>query len=308
MTGTHTRDLDFQRRLIAKYALQSPRADLSCGNPCAARALRRSARALPEAEKGPELHAVGAEMEKPAIDALTFAPIPYEGPRGVAAILAALEKHGWLAERETEGGPIIALTRGWASVTLEPGGQLELSGAVPNRARGGRRARGASTGARPHRQRSRPRALGLGFHPFATRAELPWVPKKRYAIMRDYLPTRGGRGLDMMLRLRRCRPISTSRANATPCQKCGCSSRWLRSSRRSSLTARLSKAGAAKRSQNVALFGSTSILIALGLLPRLFLPDASYTDYVEWALDVPMFLIKRGHEYLRNTGQTFRQF
>ncbi len=262
-----------------------------------------------EAEKGPELHAVGAEMEKPAIDALTFAPIPYEGPRGVAAILAALEKHGWLAERETEGGPIIALTRGRASVTLEPGGQLELSGAPY------RTVHEVADELEAHQRELAPivkglglELLGLGFHPFATRAELPWVPKKRYAIMRDYLPTRGGRGLDMMLR------TSTVQANLDfSSERDAMRKMRVLLALAPLVTALFANSPFVEGRRGEALSERGAVWLDVdpdrtGLLPRLFLPDASYTDYVEWALDVPMFLIKRGHEYLRNTGQTFRQF
>src|SRR3954452_6817895 len=75
-------------------------------------------------------HRIGAEAEKFGVDAVTGAPLPYEGERSVLAVLEALaERHGWHPERETPGGPLIARLRAGASVTLEPGGQLELSGA-----------------------------------------------------------------------------------------------------------------------------------------------------------------------------------
>src|SRR6185369_14607623 len=73
---------------------------------------------------------IGAEAEKFGVDAETGAPLPYEGERSVLTVLEALvERHGWRAEHEYPGGPLIALLRAGASVTLEPGGQLELSGA-----------------------------------------------------------------------------------------------------------------------------------------------------------------------------------
>src|SRR5262245_1798197 len=73
---------------------------------------------------------IGAEAEKFGVEANTGAALPYDGPQSVLMVLSALvERHAWQPEREAEGGPLIALTRGGASVTLEPGGQLELSGA-----------------------------------------------------------------------------------------------------------------------------------------------------------------------------------
>src|SRR5580658_6141685 len=83
-----------------------------------------------EAMKPVSRYRIGAEAEKFGVDAVTGAPLPYEGERSVLSVLEALvDRHGWHPERETEGGPLIALLRAGASITLEPGGQLELSGA-----------------------------------------------------------------------------------------------------------------------------------------------------------------------------------
>src|ERR1700712_3097625 len=144
---------------------------------------------------------VGAEAEKFGVLEDTYAPLPYDGPRSVSAVLAALAQYGWAPESEYPGGAVISLKRGQASITLEPGAQLELSGA-PFRSVHDTHAEwvehiaelrevGKSLGIA---------GLGLGFHPFASQAELPWVPKLRYSVMREYLPTRGSMGLDMMRR------------------------------------------------------------------------------------------------------------
>ena len=87
---------------------------------------------LHDAEKPASENRIGAEAEKFGVDHVTGAPLHYasEDGRSVQTILDALvERHGWTPEPETPGGPLIALRRGLASVTLEPGGQLELSGA-----------------------------------------------------------------------------------------------------------------------------------------------------------------------------------
>src|SRR5262245_31533041 len=143
--------------------------------------------------KPKNMHRIGAEAEKFGVDATTGAALPYEGERSVAAVLQALvERHGWHAEAEVEGGPPIALSRAGAAVTLEPGGQLELSGApADNIHQVCMEMSGHLAELRDISEELNLTWLGIGFHPFATQADLPWVPKTRYAIMRRYLPTRG---------------------------------------------------------------------------------------------------------------------
>ena len=143
---------------------------------------------------------IGPEMEKTGVHPLDFSPVNYEGVvMNVLIDLAA--HHGWVTHRERDDGPIMSLEKDGASVTREPGGQLELSGAAA-----------MDVHAIDHETRSHMRELadvserlgvrwlGIGFHPFATREDLHWVPKARYAIMRDYFPTVGRYGVDMMLR------------------------------------------------------------------------------------------------------------
>jgi glutamate--cysteine ligase len=263
-----------------------------------------------EAMKPREAFRVGAEAEKIGLRARTHAPLPLEGPVSVLAVLRALsQKFGWKLESEYAGGPKIALRRGDASITLEPAGQLELSGA-------------------PHRtihqigaefqnhfdelaEVSEPLGISwisLGFHPFAKDAELPHVPKLRYAVMRDYLPTRGARGLDMMRRtctvqanmdfsdeadaIRKLRvalaaqPIVTALFANSPLYE-GRARGWL--SERAHVWLNMDP----DRS---------------GLLPFVWSDDMSIQRYVDWALDVPMFMVKRGARAFDNTRQTFRTF
>src|SRR5262249_17095987 len=130
------------------------------------------------------------------------AALPYEGPGGVLEILESLASgFGWEPVREMEGGPIIALERGGAHVSLEPGGQLELSGAPLSDIH---QIRAATARHMDELHKVCDRLgitwLGVGFHPFARQDDLPWVPKQRYGIMKQYLPTRGARALDMMRR------------------------------------------------------------------------------------------------------------
>ena len=262
-----------------------------------------------EAEKPRSEFRIGAEAEKVGVFA-DGKPVHYAGEPGVLTLLTELAaRHGWAPEPETAGGPIIALTRNGASVTLEPGAQLELSGAPLHDLHAV--ANELDEHLREVQGITDPLGivwLGLGFHPFAPRDDLSFVPKARYGLMREYLPTRGGHALDMMLRtctvqanfdydgeadaLKKLRvglklsPITTAMFANSP---------WVE--------------GAA--TGGVSYRGRVWLDVdpdRSGLLPMMWSAKASYEDYVDWALDVPMFLVKRGDEFLANTGQTFRSF
>lgn len=253
---------------------------------------------------------VGAEAEKFGVLEATHEPLPYQGPRSVRAVLAALvERFGWKAESEYAGGEIISLTRGHASITLEPGGQLELSGAPFHS------IHETHDEWQQHIEELREVGgplgiawLGLGFHPFARQDDLPWVPKLRYGVMRDYLPTRGSMGLDMMRR------TSTVQANLDY----GSEADAMRKMRVAVALSPIITAMFANSPFYEGAVGTERTRRGLvwlntdpdrtGLLPFLWSSRASFDAYVEWALDVPMFLVKRGSKVVHNTGQTFRAF
>jgi glutamate--cysteine ligase len=283
----------------------------SPGNDAPVRALDDLEQIFHEAEKPRERHRIGAEAEKFGVDARTLEPIPYEGPSSILAIFERLEKrHGWKPVSESSGSPVIALERGLASITLEPGAQLELSGAPWPDVHGIHREfvdhfselAGISS------------ELGLrwwsvGFHPTAKAAKAPWVPKQRYAVMWEYLPTRGRRGRDMMQR------TSTVQANfdysseedamrklavivkLAPVYQAVCANAPFAEGRVSTL-----------KSERLDVWLNMDPSRS-GLLERLWTtPRPRYRDYVEWALDAGMFFIKRGDRLVLNTGQTFRDF
>lgn len=253
---------------------------------------------------------VGTEAEKFGVLEASGEPLPFEGVRSVRAVLDALQaRFGWLAEREHEHGQVIALRRGQCSITLEPGGQLELSGA-PHRT-----IHAICREFRDHLAELRTICeplgiewLSLGFHPFAQTAALPRVPKLRYGLMERYLPTRGARALDMMFRtctvqanldyssesdaLRKLRiglalqPIATAMFANSPCYE-------------GRLSGRLSERA------DVWLHMDPD---RSGILPFAWDRAAGFRTYVEWALDCPMFLIKREGRIIPNTHQSFRAF
>lgn len=148
--------------------------------------------------KPPERWVIGTEHEKVGYWPARRAYPTYEGPDGIGALLEGLAvSGGWEVTRE--GDAIVALARDRATITLEPGGQLELSGAPL------RRLAEVEAELDAHlaevRAASEPLGIewsGLGLAPQGTPAEMPHMPKARYGIMRRYLPTRGGYVLYMM--------------------------------------------------------------------------------------------------------------
>jgi glutamate--cysteine ligase len=262
-----------------------------------------------DAEKPASAWVVGAEMEKFGVVEATAAPLAYEGSHGVLRVMEALEKSGWVPQREHAKSPIIALLRGPSSVTLEPGCQLELSGAPLDS------VHAICTEFRRHIEELGPvsrelgiRWMGLGFHPFAKRQDFQMVPKDRYAVMREYLPTRGAHALDMMLR------TATVQANFDYSDEKD-------AMRKMRVGLKLSPVTTAMFANSPflegAAYGGRSYRAEVwldvdpdrsGLLPTLWKDDAGYADYVEWALGVPMFVVKRDKEVIRNTDQTFRAF
>lgn len=252
---------------------------------------------------------VGAEMEKFGVDASGH-PLPYEGDHGVLALMNELAStKGWTAEAESEGGPTIALLRNGASITLEPGSQFELSGApLENIHQIRAEFDEHMSELAPFSERHRVRWLGLGFQPFARREDYVMVPKQRYGVMRDYLPTRGSMALDMMLR------TSTVQANYDYLSEEDAMHKMRVALRLAPLTTALFANSPFVEGKP---FGGKSYRAKVwldtdsdrsGLVPPLWKRNAKFVDYVEWALDVPMFMFKRDGKKVANTGQTFRSF
>jgi glutamate--cysteine ligase len=257
---------------------------------------------------------VGAEAEKFGVHLKTGAPLHYAGESGVERVLRALvEEHGWTEEREYAGAPPIALLRANASVTLEPGAQLELSGApMPNM-----HAIAGELVSHLNELKEVSQALGVvwlgvGFHPFAKQSDLDWVPKLRYAVMREYLPTRGKFGLDMMRR------TATVQANYDYSSEKG-------ALRMLAVALKLAPLTTAIFANSPFVEGKVTGELShrarvwldvdpdrTGLVPQTWRAGAGFQSYVDWALDCPMFLFKRksatGVEVHDNRGQTFRDF
>lgn len=235
-------------------------------------------------------------------------PLPVDGPVSVSAVLDGLvQRFGWSAV--SSEGRFLELFRGPSRITLEPGGQMELSGAV--------HATVADAAAELARYLDEIRAvssiwgvrwLGAGTHPTASVDEIPWLLKKRYRIMKQYLPTKGRLAHRMM--------------KAT----CGAQVNLDFSDERDAMTKLRVAMGLSAIVS--AMFANSSISagsengflterIAIweetdpdrcGLLPFAFSPSASFDDYIEWALGVPMFFLVREDRWIPMTGVTFRRF
>ena len=251
---------------------------------------------------------IGTEHEKVGVYADTGDRVPYEGPYGIGALLDKIHAAvGW--NRVEERGRVIALERDGASITLEPGGQIELSGAPLATTR--ETCAEFNTHVDLVKELSDDFGiawLGLGIDPFHEVGDIPHMPKGRYDIMRAYLPTRGGLALDMM------HATATVQANLDYASEEDAIAKMraalLATPVVSALFANSSISGGRENG-----FASKRLVIwrdtdpdRCGLIPWVFDPEFGYERYVEWALDVPMFFLIRDHAYYPAGGVTFRQF
>lgn len=264
-----------------------------------------------EAERPPSEWLIGAEAEKFGVDATTGAPLTYQGERGVLRIFQELQDaHGWIADREHPDGPVIALKRERAWITLEPGAQLELSGAPFSSVHAIQgEMRGHLNELRAISSEMNLIWLAVGFHPLARQEDLPWVPKDRYPIMREFLPKKGPGGLDMM---RRTATVQANFDYSSEADALAKLSTLLR------LAPILNAMTANSPFKEGRLSGKKSLRQEVwlnmdpsrsGLIPRLWEDrPLGYRDYAEWALDAGMFFFRREGKIVHNTGQTFRDF
>jgi len=264
-----------------------------------------------EAEKPRARWRVGTEAEKFGVHREDGRPVDFEGPTGVRRVMQMLrDRHGWHPESEVADGEVIALRRGGSSITLEPGAQLELSGAPLETLHETRaELRGHMAELAGISSELGIAWLGVGFHPLAKQEDLPWVPKLRYGIMRRYLPTRGAGGLDMMRR------TATVQANFDYCDEAD-ALRKLRVSLRISpiITALFANSPFVEGADSGDLSARARVWLDVdpdrsGLLPFAMREgELGYADYIKWALDAPMFMVRRADTVLHNTGQTFRDY
>ena len=272
---------------------------------------------LAKGEKPPSDYRIGAEHEKFGFHRRDRTPVAYEGPSGIHAMLQGLKTFGWSDVTETarDGGEtLIGLERRNAeglmeNISLEPGGQLELSGA-PLRTLHDIRdetdrhlAEVAAVG-----EALDVGFMGLGHSPVWARDETPVMPKGRYDIMRAYMPKVGGLGLDMMLRTCTVQANLDFMSEADMVQKFRVSLAL-----QPVITALFANSPFADGRPTGWLSTRARVWTdtdpdRTGLLDFVFDDGFSYETYVEYALDVPMYFIKRDGKYVDMAGRSFRRF
>ncbi len=262
---------------------------------------------LAQGAKTPGTEKIGVEHEKFPFDLATHRPVPFDGPRGIEAFLSGMTRFGWQEIREDSR--LIGLERGAEHISLEPGGQVELSGAQRDTLH--EVAGELATHIREANEVASALGfgfLGLGYHPAADRAAIPVMPKARYAIMRGYMPKVGGRGLDMMLR------TCTAQVN-------------LDFTGEADMVAKL-RVGLKLQPVATALFANSPLAdgrpaphideraavwldvdpARTGSLPVAFEPGFGFQHFAAHALDVPMYFVVREGRYIDATGASFRDF
>ena len=260
-----------------------------------------------EAERPPREHRVGLEHEKLLYPRGGSRAIPYEGDRGVEALLGRLVARGYSPYREAEGLPIIALMRGELTVSLEPGGQIELSGTPFPTARAVQ-AENTSHLAdlRACAEELQLYAVALGYRPFDELDDMPWVPKTRYLAMRETLTRRGSLARNMMLM------TATGQVSLDWASEGDCVRKAVVSARLAPLLVALYANSPIANGRPTGYFSFRSHVwtdvdpARCGFVPAMFDNSFSYAAYAEWALEAPMLFLRRGGEYLR-PEITFRQ-
>ncbi|MCX7306268.1 MAG: glutamate--cysteine ligase [Hyphomicrobiales bacterium] len=265
---------------------------------------------LAEGNKPPEKWRIGTEHEKFPFFVDGNGPVPYGGQRGIRAILEGMqEKLGW--EPILDAGRIIGLVEptGQGAISLEPGGQFELSGAPLETIH--QTCREGNAHLAQVREIAEPmgiRFLGLGGSPKWSLAETPRMPKSRYEIMSRYMPKVGSKGLDMMYRTCTIQVNLDFESEADM-------------RRKMQVSLKLQPLATALFANSPFTEGRPNGMVSWrgdiwrdtdnqrsGLLEFCFSPDFGFFDYVEWALDVPMYFVIRDGAYHDMTRYTFRQF
>ena len=251
---------------------------------------------------------IGTEHEKFVFQLGTLRPAPYDGEWGIRALLENMVRFGWNPIFEGEN-PIALQHENGCSVTLEPGGQLELAGAQLETIR--------QTCAEVHNHLAQVKEvsnelgvglIGIGFHPTARREDINWMPKGRYKVMGEYMPKVGGLGLDMMLRTSTVQVNLDFKSEADMVKKF--------------------RVGLALQPIAVAMFADSPFVEGrpagyfsyrshvwedtdpdrCGILPFVFEDGMGFERYVDYMLDVPMYFIYRDGAYIDAAGQSFRDF
>lgn len=252
---------------------------------------------------------IGTEHEKFAFCTESLQTLPYEGDKSVRAMLETMSKfEEWTPV--LENGNIIALKgNDGSSVTLEPGGQVELSGAPLENIHETCKEVGS------HLKQVKAVAgelgvsfLGLGYQPKWTVDDIPWMPKGRYKIMREYMPKVGGLGLDMM------KATCTVQVNLDFASESDMVRKFRTSLALQPIATALWANSPFRNGQPNGLLSFRSHIWTdtdpdrCGTLPFVFEDGFGFESYVDYMLDVPMYFVYRDGQYLDASGKSFRDF
>ena len=251
---------------------------------------------------------IGAEHEKIPFYRANHSPVPYGGDKGIRALLEGMRKRlSW--DGIEDGGNLIGLydPNGGGAISLEPGGQFELSGAPLDDAH----ATADELDRHLAVARSVAEPLGIGFlalgmSPKWSLAETPIMPKHRYAIMARYMPKVGTRGLDMMFR------TATVQVNLDfMSEKDMVAKMRVGLALQPAITALFANSPFTDGKLNGLLSARSEIwrhtdAARTGMLSFVFEPGMGFERYVDYALDVPLYFLKRGGNYQDVAGASFR--
>jgi glutamate--cysteine ligase len=255
---------------------------------------------------------IGTEHEQLLLKSDTLKRFPYEGDVGIRAVLEALQAYEWEPVFEKNQPIALKMPHRQASITLEPGGQFELSGAPLATLHDTKAELDAHT--IQIEKILTPMGgilLPLGTDPLSLQQDIPWMPKGRYRLMRDYMPTKGVSGIDMMTR------TCTVQVN-------------LDFESEADMVAKM-RIGMALQPLATALFACSPFLNGnlngyqsyrayiwqntdpdrCGILPFVFEETMGFERYVDYLLDVPMYFVYRPNHkdaYIDARGQSFRDF
>lgn len=250
---------------------------------------------------------IGTEHEKFPYRLSSLQPVSYDEVKGIRDFLHVLKIFGWQEQRENEN--LVGLVRGGAAITLEPGGQIELSGSpVTN-------LHETAAEIEQHLDEIKEISrlldigfLGMGFHPTATRQDIPLMPKQRYQIMRDYLPKRGRHGLDMMLR------TCTTQVNLDYASEADMVLKMRVATALQPVATALFAASpfyegkpCGYQSQRMAMWQDTDP-DRCGFLQFVFEDNFGFDRYIDYALDTPMLLLRDQDRLIDVAGSSFRDF
>lgn len=264
--------------------------------------------ALEKGAKPPAQWRIGTEHEKFPFYLKDHAPVPYEGERGIRALLQGMTRFGW--KPVMEGERIIGLSgEGGANISLEPGGQFELSGGALVSLH--ETAQEIDTHLAQAKQVASELGigfLGLGFTPNWTRADIPVMPKGRYKIMTAYMQKVGSMGLDMMYR------SCTVQVNLDFASEADMR-------RKLRVAIALQPLATALFANSPFTEGKPNGYVSFrshvwtdtdrartGMIPFVFEDGFGFERYVDYALDVPMYFVFRDGRYIDVSGQSFRDF